>query len=86
MKWFQHHWEIVKRDNCTCQICGIIGKIKRLTAEGNRIYHGVYNEENVRFEIDHIVPRSLGGSDEITNLRLLCRFCNRSRGNNVNYG
>ena len=28
-------------------------------------------------EVDHVVPRSLGGSDSWTNLRSLCSPCNR---------
>ena len=29
--------------------------------------------------LDHIKPRSRGGSDAISNLRLSCRFCNRMK-------
>lgn len=29
-----------------------------------------------RFTVDHVMPRSLGGSEEIENLRLMCRHCN----------
>lgn len=36
-----------------------------------------------RFTIDHVVPRSLGGSDEISNLALACRRCNERRYNFV---
>jgi HNH endonuclease len=36
-----------------------------------------------RFTIDHIVPRSLGGSDNIDNLALACRRCNERRYNFV---
>jgi hypothetical protein len=36
-----------------------------------------------RFTIDHIVPRSLGGSDDIENLALACRRCNERRYNFV---
>ena len=32
------------------------------------------------FEIDHIVPRSKGGSDMDDNLQLLCSTCNRKKG------
>ncbi len=37
--------------------------------------------ENVPLEIDHIHPRSLGGSDRISNLTLACRDCNQEKGN-----
>jgi 5-methylcytosine-specific restriction endonuclease McrA len=36
-----------------------------------------------RFTIDHIAPRSLGGSDNIDNLALACRRCNERRYNFV---
>ena len=36
-----------------------------------------------RFTIDHIVPRSLDGSDDINNLALACRRCNERRYNFV---
>ncbi len=34
-----------------------------------------------RFTVDHIVPQSLGGSDERENLALCCRRCNERRYN-----
>jgi 5-methylcytosine-specific restriction endonuclease McrA len=37
--------------------------------------------ENVPLEIDHIHPRSLGGSDRVSNLTLACRSCNLKKGN-----
>lgn len=32
-------------------------------------------------EIDHIVPRSRGGTDRVSNLTLACRECNQEKGN-----
>ncbi|BCX88367.1 hypothetical protein MIN45_P0736 [Methylomarinovum tepidoasis] len=37
--------------------------------------------ENVPLEIDHIHPRSRGGSDRVGNLTLACRDCNQAKGN-----
>lgn len=34
----------------------------------------------VQAEADHVVPRSAGGSDEISNRVLACGPCNRSKG------
>lgn len=31
-------------------------------------------------EVDHIIPHAHGGSDDISNLRIICRGCNQSLG------
>jgi 5-methylcytosine-specific restriction endonuclease McrA len=36
-----------------------------------------------RFTVDHVIPKSLGGSDQLTNLALACRRCNERRYNFV---
>ena len=37
--------------------------------------------ENVPLEVDHIHPRSRGGSDRVSNLALACRPCNQRKAN-----
>ncbi|MBD2512631.1 HNH endonuclease [Nostoc muscorum FACHB-395] len=37
--------------------------------------------ENVPFEIEHIQPKSRGGSDRVSNLTIACHACNQSKGN-----
>lgn len=47
---------------------------------------GKCNDCDVRaemFHIDHILPRSRGGSDEEENLQLLCPACNLRKGDSV---
>ena len=38
-------------------------------------------KENVPLEIEHIVPKSHGGSNRISNLTLACHECNQAKGN-----
>ena len=37
-------------------------------------------EEAGLLTVDHIKPRSLGGTDELDNLQILCRQCNSRKG------
>ena len=39
----------------------------------------VYIPEKKKMEVDHVVPWSKGGSDELYNLQALCKPCNRSK-------
>ncbi|MCC5617546.1 HNH endonuclease [Nostoc sp. CHAB 5836] len=37
--------------------------------------------ENIPFEVEHIHPKSKGGSDRVSNLALACHNCNQAKGN-----
>ncbi|HUY76542.1 MAG TPA: RNA-guided endonuclease IscB [Ktedonobacterales bacterium] len=37
-------------------------------------------QEAMRWEVDHIVPRSRGGSNRVSNLALACHACNQAKG------
>lgn len=68
----KYYYDIFQRDNGTCQLCG------RPIQEENKMLFGT---------LDHIEPRSLGGGDEPSNLRLTHFLCNLLRSNNqeINY-
>ena len=34
-------------------------------------------------DVDHIVPRKYGGTDDLVNLQALCKHCNRSKQANM---
>jgi len=37
--------------------------------------------KNTRLEIEHIKPRSKGGSNRVSNLAIACHDCNQAKGN-----
>jgi len=45
--------------------------------------HSAEESSSTLFTIDHILPRSFGGSDELENLALACHRCNNNRYNFV---
>ncbi len=62
---------ILDRNGFTCQSCGAeAGKPNPDDAE-----------RNTRLHISHIVDKSKGGSDDRSNLRALCSFCNEGAQN-----
>lgn len=62
--------EVLDRDGSTCQMCGLSpGDADPETGRP------------VRLHIGHIVDKSLGGKDEIDNLRTLCSSCNQGAKN-----
>jgi 5-methylcytosine-specific restriction endonuclease McrA len=62
--------EALDRNGFTCQMCGLApGDIDPAT---NR---------KVRLHVGHIEDKSLGGKDELSNLRVLCSTCNQGAKN-----
>lgn len=60
---------IFERDNFTCRYCG---------------WDGSSDFDNwwvAAFNVDHIIPKSQGGTDAQDNLVLACRACNQYKGN-----
>lgn len=62
--------EVLDRNGFTCRMCGLTpGELDPVT---NR---------PVRLHIGHITDKSLGGEDELSNLRALCSSCNQGAKN-----
>lgn len=68
-RWRKHALQVHERDQWTCQLCG--------TPTLREWVRGDMRSPT----LDHIVPRSLGGSDDIANLRTAHWLCNSIRGN-----
>lgn len=63
--------DILERNGFTCQWCGRTGGDPDPTAPGRK----------VRLDIDHVVPHEQGGTNDRSNLRVLCSVCNEARSN-----
>lgn len=68
----------------TCSNCGIVGEFfaleKHKFQQSDRPHLNLYAIDKNGYEIlmtkDHIIPRSLGGSNRLTNLQTMCHACN----------
>ena len=62
--------EVLDRNGFTCQMCGITpGQVDPETGRPARLH------------VRHIVDKTLGGKDEVSNLRALCSNCNQGAKN-----
>lgn len=68
--WNKRRRKVYKRDNYTCQNCG---------AKGGP--HG-----NTKLHAHHVLPKSKGGSDSLSNLKTLCADCHNSAHSGKNDG
>jgi 5-methylcytosine-specific restriction endonuclease McrA len=81
----RYHTFAEKGLKCVC--CGIEGKyfVKERNIDGEKYHFNLYavnkNGEEVLMTKDHIIPKSKGGKDEISNYQTMCTKCNGQKGN-----
>ena len=63
--------EVLERNGSTCQMCGAAAGDPDALNPGRK----------VRLHVGHIIDRSHGGKDELSNLRALCSTCNQGAKN-----
>jgi len=62
---------VLDRNGFTCQMCGAVAGEP----------HPYNDQRPTRLHIGHIVDKSLGGSDELGNLKAICSVCNEGASN-----
>lgn len=68
---------VMREGNYTCAACGLVGREVRFNRGG---YGFPTWLPSVYLSIDHIIPKSKGGTSERSNLRVLCTTCNTKKG------
>ncbi len=71
----------VFKDSQTCIACGLTGThlLLDLNPTDSSPHFNLYGEEEGRLVLmtkDHLVPKSRGGSDDLSNLKTCCAICN----------
>ena len=78
---------IISGIKCVC--CGIEAKYfaKEKNTTSSRFHFNLYgiddNNKEILFTKDHIIPKSKGGKNELTNYQTMCCKCNSRKGNDM---
>ena len=86
IKMESQRYRLFKRDGVTCINCNNSGQyfIKE-KHKHDTIYHfnlyGIIDGNEVLFTKDHIIPKSKGGKNHMSNYQVMCYMCNHEKGN-----
>lgn len=87
-RFSRRRMEVFRRDNWTCWICGYqtpeLFRRKEFHNNSHFFLRAGGHENPVplerRMTVDHVRPRSKGGTDALANLLTACKSCNNRRG------
>jgi hypothetical protein len=82
---FKHHprLTVFYHKGTTCVQCSKTGT-RLIKGEGRSGHHwDIYTDDLYPITVDHIIPKSLGGGEELENKQPMCAGCNFNKGNGV---
>lgn len=65
----------------SCVQCGITATLIGLGQKRDSFHLDLYTDDFYPLTVDHIIPKSKGGSDDLDNLQPMCCLCNFKKGN-----
>ena len=78
--------QLFKKNGCKCIECGIEGVyfVKERYSQDNVYHLNLYalneDDEKVLMTKDHIIPKSKGGKNILSNYQVMCTICNVKKG------
>jgi hypothetical protein len=78
--------KLILRDGCRCNNvnCNKIGtKIGVAKESHDKVSYKLYTDDGEMLTVDHVIPKSKGGQNNLSNYQLLCRECNFLKGNDI---
>lgn len=83
-----HRYHLFYDKGCKCVTCGVEGVFFAKERDyATEVYHfnlyGIKDGEEVLMTKDHIIPRSQGGSNKLSNYQPMCSECNHKKGNSI---
>lgn len=89
MKMESQRYRLFKRDGTVCVKCKLEGTFFRKEKHINdtqyhfNLYGYNIDGKEVLFTKDHIIPKSKGGKNILSNYQVMCFNCNHEKGNKV---
>lgn len=83
LKQFATHrrLKVFHQKGLICPVCGRKGTKLILGKGRNSLHWDVYCDDYIPMSVDHIIPKSKGGSNHLENLQPMCSPCNNKKGN-----
>ena len=69
--------KILEKSNGVCHYCGVDLRANHIVANGER--------KKKLMTVDHVIPKSKGGSNRLYNLVASCYKCNHDKEDKINY-
>jgi len=90
VKMYSQRYQLFASKGVECVHCGLVGVFfgleKIINQEGDRYHfnlYGIRDGQDMLITKDHIIPKSKGGKNSLSNYQVMCYACNSDKSNNI---